>query len=179
VDNEQLQYLAQMDVYSLDEIMKQYGKDVWNYAYILTKNTAMADDITQDVFLQAYRNIISFRGEASLKTWLLRITHNISFNYRNTAFFRKVSLIGLIFPTQSSSSTEEIVLEQEFFNDIWQAALRLPAKLREVLVLEAKYELTLAEIADLLNISNGAVRSRLFRARAAMSTLLKGDPANE
>jgi RNA polymerase sigma-70 factor (ECF subfamily) len=175
VESEHMRHLAQMDIYSLDEIMKQYGKDVWNYAYILTKNTAVAEDITQDVFLQAYRHISTFRGEATLKTWLLRITHNISFNYHNTAFFRKVSLIGLIFPTQTAHSTEEIVLEREFSSDIWQAVLELPAKFREVLVLEAKYELSLTEIADLLKISNGAVRSRLSRARARMSTLLKGE----
>jgi RNA polymerase sigma-70 factor (ECF subfamily) len=177
VESEQLRYLAQMDVYSLDEIMKQYGRDVWNYAYILTKNTTMAEDITQDVFLQAYRNISTFRGEATLKTWLLRITHNISFNYRNTAFFRRVSLIGLIFPTQATYSTEDIVLEHEFSSEVWQAVLNLPAKFREVLVLEAKYELTLSEIADLLQISNGAVRSRISRARAKMSDLIKGELA--
>jgi RNA polymerase sigma-70 factor, ECF subfamily len=177
VESEQLRYLAQMDVYSLDEIMKQYGRDVWNYAFILTKNTTMAEDITQDVFLQAYRNISTFRGEATLKTWLLRITHNISFNYRNTAFFRKVSLIGLIFPTQAACSTEDIVLEREFSSEVWQTVLNLPAKFREVLVLEAKYGLTLSEIADLLQISNGAVRSRLSRARAKMFDLIKGELA--
>jgi RNA polymerase sigma-70 factor (ECF subfamily) len=178
VEDEQLRYLAQMDVYSLDEIMKQFGKDVWNYAYVLTKNTTTAEDITQDVFLQAYRNLTLFRGEATLKTWLLRITRNISYNYRNTAFFRKVSLIGLIFPIQPTTpSTEDIVLEQEFSNDVWQTVLHLPAKYREILVLEGKYELSLAEIADLLKISNGAVRSRLFRARSAMSVLLKEELA--
>lgn len=178
MEGEQLRYLAQMDDYSLDDIMKQYGRDVWNYAYVITKNPTMAEDITQDVFLQAYRNIRTFRGEATLKTWLLRITHNISFNYHNTAFFRKVSLIGLIFPTQQASrSTEEIILEREFSNDVWQAVLKLPTKFREVLVLEAKYELTLTEIANLLNITNGAVRSRLSRARAKMSVLLKEELA--
>ncbi len=160
------------------DVMLTHGQDVWNYAYVLTKNATTAEDITQDVFLQAYRNLPSFRGEATLKTWLLRITHNISFNYRNTAFFRKVSLIGLIFQTQTTTpSTEDLVLEQEFSNDVWRAVMHLPAKYREVLVLEGKYELSLAEIADLLNLSNGAVRSRLFRARTAMSILLKEEVA--
>ncbi|MDQ0899931.1 RNA polymerase sigma-70 factor (ECF subfamily) [Paenibacillus sp. V4I7] len=171
--NEYLQYLSQMDIFTLDDLMKQYGQDVWNYAYFLVKNYEMADDITQDVFLNVYRNITSYRGEATVKTWLLKITRNISYNYLNTAFFRKVTLFGFIGRKDVQPSAEHTFLDHEIANGIWKMVLNLPAKFREVLILDAKYELSVMEIAKLLGVSEGTIKSRLFRARAKLSVMLK------
>ena len=66
----ELDYLKQMtvmDTQTLDKIMNLYGNDIWNYAYFLTKQQALADDIAQDVFIKAYFGIHTFRGQASLK----------------------------------------------------------------------------------------------------------------
>ncbi|MBW7475844.1 RNA polymerase sigma factor [Paenibacillus oenotherae] len=162
-----------MDPFTLDELMKQYGQEVWNFAFFLTKNSSMADDITQDVFLQVYRHISSFRGEASVKTWLLRITRNISCNYRNTAFFRKVLLVDTAVSKEYSRSAEQSFLEKEAANHVWKQVFNLPVKFREVLVLHAKYQLSISDIAHILKIPEGTVKSRLFGARKRMSALLK------
>ena len=165
--------MTAMDPLTLEELMKEYGQDVWSFAYSITKNRAMADDIAQDAFLQAYRNLVSFRGESSVRTWLLRIARNISLNYRNSAFFRRVLLIDAWTSSGSDRSAEQAFFEQEAANDIWKHVFSLPVKQREVLVLHAKYQLSLLEIARILDVPEGTVKSRLFGARKRMSNLLK------
>ena len=174
-----LKVLVAMDSASLEELMEEYGQDVWNFAFFLAKDRNMADDIAQDVFLQAYRNLSSFRGEASVRTWLLKITRNISFNYRNSAFFRKAVLMDKWLPAGAQRSAETAFLEQEAANRIWLLVFRLPVKIREVLVLHAKYELSLQEIADVLKIPEGTVKSRLFKARKKMKALIEEDETHE
>src|SRR5690554_4692947 len=113
VSDDYLQYMISMDSSTLEELMVQYGQEVWNFAFLLTTNRSMADDITQDVFLQVFRHITSYRGEASIKTWLLRITRNISYNYRKSAFIRKVLLVDVIVHKEVNSSAEQSFLEEE------------------------------------------------------------------
>jgi len=162
-----------LDLITLEDLMGTYGQDVWNFAHLITRNRNAADDITQDVFLQAYRHSVSFRGEASVKTWLLKITRNMSYNYRNTAFFRKVLLVDLIVSKDASRSAEQSFMEKEAANEVWRQVFRLPTKYREILVLHAKYELSLQEIANILKIPVGTVKSRLFGARRRLSFALK------
>lgn len=168
-----LPYMIEMDSYTLEDLMGQYGQDVWNFAYLLTTNRMMADDITQDVFLQAYRHVTTFRGEASVKTWLLRITRNISYNYRKSAFIRKVLLVDVVVPGNNIRSAEQSFLEHEAANEVWRQVFKLPTKFREVLVLNVKYELSLQEMAGLLRIPEGTVKSRLHTARKRLLILLK------
>jgi RNA polymerase sigma-70 factor (ECF subfamily) len=173
LSDEYLQYIVDMDPYTLENLMERFGQDVWNFAYFLTKYRSMTDDITQDVFLQAYLHVTSFRGEASVKTWLLKITRNISYNYRKSAFFRKVLLVDVVLSKDNNQSAENAFIEKEASNDVWRQVFTLPTKFREVLVLHAKYQLSLMEIAQVLKIPEGTVKSRLFTARKKLSILLK------
>ncbi|MFD0672719.1 RNA polymerase sigma factor [Cohnella sp. GCM10027633] len=164
----------------LEEVMATYGRDVWNFAYFATKNRAMADDIAQETFIQAYRNVHSFRGQSSVKTWLLKITKNISINHRNSAFFRKALLMDLLIPPKGSGlSAEQEFMEREVTSELWAFVLRLPAKCREVLLLQAKHEMPLHEIAHILGIPVGTVKSRLSTARKKLSKMLEEDAAYE
>jgi len=170
--DEHWRHLTGLDPHTLDQLMAEYGPTVWNYAFLIVKNRAMADDITQDVFLKVYRRFGEFRGESSIKTWLLRITRNISMNYLRSAFFRRVLLVDRIRGGASGASAEEEFIDREAANEVWRQVFRLPAKYREVLVLQAKYELNVAEIADILDIPVGTVKSRLFAARRRLSAML-------
>jgi RNA polymerase sigma-70 factor (ECF subfamily) len=174
-----LKYLEELDAASFREIMMTYGQDVWNLAYILTKRHDMADDIAQDVFLNVYRSIGRFRGESSVKTWLLSITRNTSVNYLRSAFVRKVTLMDWVSGSATSPSAEQEAMASSFSDDIWAAVMKLPVRFREVLVLHAKYELPVKEIAHLLGISEGTVKSRLSRARQKMSAYWKEERAYE
>ncbi|GIP35904.1 RNA polymerase sigma factor [Paenibacillus sp. J2TS4] len=173
MDIDYLRYASRMDAYTLDELMNDYGQDIWNYAYFITKNRAQADDISQEVFLKAYRHISSFRGECPVKSWLLKITFNLCINYKRSAFFRKVTLRDWIRPSETHRSAEDDYIDQMMSDEIWKTILRLPAKFREVLILDIQHAMSLQEMADLLGISMGTVKSRLHRARAKVSAMLK------
>ncbi|MFC9711594.1 RNA polymerase sigma factor [Paenibacillus sp. NPDC056933] len=178
------QYLAHaqtIDNYTLKSMMDDYGNDVWNYAYFLTKSAEQADELSQEVFIRAYSGITHFRGECSLKTWLLTITRNTTFTYRKSRFFRS-SLWGETLPIHTEQvnasqgemkpekfvhpSAEAEAISREHVHEIWDIIMALPNKFRELLLLHLKYELTTGEISEMLGISAGTVKSRLSRAKA-------------
>jgi len=171
--------MASLNKETFRELMLMYGQDVWNYAYLMTKRADLADDISQDVFLKVYQNIGSFRGESSFRTWLISITRNIAINYRRSAFVRKVTLVDWIVRKETHSSAEDEAMEICLAEDIWQIVLKLPVKYREVLLLDARYDLTIKEIADVLGISQGTVKSRLSRARSKVTRIWKEGAAYE
>jgi len=179
MDKEHLQHLSRMDEFTLDKLMTAYGQAVWNYAYFLTKQRQLADDVTQDTFLKAYRHIADFRGQGSVQGWLFRIARNTASNYRRMAFLRKVTLLDVIERQGGSRSAEEEFMDAHVSNDIWRQVLQLSAPYREVLILDAKYDLSLQEIAELLGVSVGTVKSRLHRARAKLAAKLKEEKAYE
>jgi RNA polymerase sigma-70 factor (ECF subfamily) len=165
----------------LRELMQTYGRDVWNFAFSLARRSDAADDITQDTFIKVYQKLDSYRGDASIKTWILSITRNTTYDYQRSAFVRKVTLMDYIFDlTQGSqASAEDEVMEQSVTDEVWQKVLSLPAKYREILVLYAHHHLTIAEISNLLDTSEGTVKSRLHRARKRMNTLYKAGETND
>lgn len=179
LEHEYWKHLARMDADSFRDLMVTYGQAVWNFAYFITKRDHLADDVSQDVFLQVYRNIDSFRGQSSMKTWLFAITRNIAVNYMRTAFMRKVTLVDWVARRETNPSAEHEALNHALTDEIWKMVLKLPVKFREVLILEAKYELTIKEMAHVLGISEGTVKSRLSRARRKMTDLWKEEPAYE
>jgi len=155
----------------LEELMTAYGKDVWNYAFSITRKWDQADDITQEVFIKVYRNLYTFRNDSSVKTWILTITRNMTLDYRRSAFYRKVTLLEFLAPSDQSPSTEQEVIDKMAVSDLWKAVLKLPVKYREVLVLYAHYQLSMKEMAQILGITEGTVKSRLFHARKKMTKL--------
>lgn len=158
----------------LTDIMRAYGKDVWNYAFSLCGKSEMADDIAQDVFLKVLQKIDTFRGEASMKTWLLKITRTTALNHRTTWFIRKVIPLGKGFENEEygdSPSAESKAFETITLNDAWQNVMKLPTKLREVMVLFAYHEMSQKEIAETIGIPEGTVKSRLHHARIRFAKL--------
>lgn len=159
----------------LNELMNAYGKDVWNYAYSITRKWDQADDITQEVFIKVYRNLSTFRSESSVKTWLLAITRNMTLDYRKAAFYRKVTLVDFIASRgeyeQAAASTEYEVLNKMAVNEMWDMVLKLPVKYREVLILYAHHQLSMKEMAEVLGVSEGTIKSRLFHARGKISKM--------
>ncbi|MBO9609924.1 MAG: sigma-70 family RNA polymerase sigma factor [Paenibacillaceae bacterium] len=150
------------------DLMTTYGEDVWNYAFSIVRKREQADDITQEVFLKVFRNLFTFRSEASVKTWLLTITRNAAFDYRRSAFLRRVTLVDTIRTSARTASAEQETMDKLTIDDIWEQVLQLPAKYREVLILFGHHQLSMKEMADVLGIREGTVRSRLHHARMKM-----------
>ncbi|MDZ5610189.1 sigma-70 family RNA polymerase sigma factor [Bacillus pseudomycoides] len=159
----------------IDYVIREYWQDVWNYAFIITKDTHLSDDITQEVFIKVFKKWDSFRNESSVKTWLLKITRNTALNYLKSSYFKRISLVSFFRNDKEYPSAEKQFLQKETMNEVWDIVLKLPQKHREVLILDAKYELSYDEIAVTLGVSIGTVKSRLHRARARVSKILAED----
>ncbi len=139
------------------------------------KDTHLSDDITQEVFIKVFKKWDSFRNESSVKTWLLKITRNTALNYLKSSYFKRISLVSFFRNDKEYPSAEKQFLQKETMNEVWDIVLKLPQKHREVLILDAKYELSYDEIAETLGVSIGTVKSRLHRARARVSKILAED----
>ncbi|CAI8994587.1 MULTISPECIES: RNA polymerase sigma factor [Bacillus] len=159
----------------IDNVIREHWQDVWNYSFIITKDTHLSDDITQEVFIKVFKKWSSFRNESSVKTWLLKITRNTALNYLKSSYFKRISLVSFFRNDKEYPSAEKQFLQKETMNEVWDIVLNLPQKHREVLILDAKYELSYDEIAETLGVSIGTVKSRLHRARARVSKILSED----
>lgn len=179
----QMQHSAELKTSDIRMLMESYGEDVWNYAYVITRNTHTADDVAQDVFIKAYQHFASFRGEASVKTWLLKITRNTALSYLKRAFLRRVVLMGEQSPgtgqkgtirTPISPSAEAEYLERAEADELWKQVLKLPAKFRDPLVLSLHHQLSIDEISAITGLSPGTVKSRIYRAKQKVAAAWKG-----
>ncbi len=153
---------------------------MYNLARRMLGNDADAEDVTQDVLLQVLRKGHSFRGEASLPTWLHKVTVNAALSHRRRRARRQehehadpLNLFeeggGHAHPVRPWSIAPESVLEdRETAQLIEDAIAKLPEVYRDVYVLADVEGLPNAEIADMLGLSVPAVKSRLHRARLLM-----------
>ena len=161
----------------LTEWMHLYGTDVLNVAYSYVRNYQQAQDITQDVFVRAFRKMDSFRNESSVRTWLLSITVNCCKDYLRSWQYRKVRPEEHIDEDgqewQSSLSPESRVVQRLENAELWQAVEELPVKYREVLTLFYLRELSGQEVAQVLRTSEQNVRTRLYRARVLLRDVLE------
>jgi RNA polymerase sigma-70 factor (ECF subfamily) len=158
----------------LQEITQAYGKELWNYAYSIVGNAEMTDDIVQDVFIKVLEKIHTFRGESSMKTWLLSITRHIAYNSKSTWFIRKVILTEKWRERHSHPSAESEAIQQIEMNEAWQTVMKLPAKYREVLVLFVHHGMSQKEIAETIGVPEGTVKSRLHHARLKFAKQYEG-----
>lgn len=168
-----LVHAVQIEIPEMDDIVRSYWKDIWNYAFFLTKKYDAADDITQETFISAFRSIDHFRGQCTLKTWLLKICNNRAVNYRRSAFFRKIVPVPLVRKTGQQVSAETDYFAGVNLENTLSHLLSLPLKYREILMLEIRHELSIEEMSNLLGIPQGTVKSRLYRARQLMQKKLE------
>lgn len=154
--------------------MDAYGQDVIHLAYMYLQNHHAAEDVAQDVFLRAYTKWDSFRGQSSVKTWLLSITANrCKDELRSWAAKHEVKDETHIATGVAQANTENDVVDKLENNDLWQAVASLPVKYRDVIVLFYQQELSGAEIAEVLNSTEQSVRTRLYRGRTLLKTIMK------
>jgi RNA polymerase sigma factor (sigma-70 family) len=162
-------------------LMEEYGDMVMRLAYTYVKQTQLAEDISQEVFISCYQNLHQFEHKSSYKTWIYRITVNKckdllrSWSYKNIYY---KDLLSSIF-SNGTKSTESSMVESEEKEEIFQKVLSLPVKFREVIILYYYEECSVSEIAELLKISANTVKTRLHRARIALKGFLKEEIEDE
>ncbi len=156
-------------------LVEQFGSRLQASAELLCGDVARAEDLTFKTFEQALRNIRQYRPTGSFYSWLFRILLNL---YRME--LRKVSTTRLIFtdvlpdvPDVQGDVVAEVIAQQTS-EQVRVAVAELAPPLREVVLLRFFDDLSLDEIASLLQIQVGTVKSRLFTAKAQLFKALKG-----
>ncbi|WP_456276433.1 sigma-70 family RNA polymerase sigma factor [Bacillus sp. AK128] len=171
-----LDHLEQEDL-TVESIIKEYGQNILWLAYSYVKDRTLAEDITQDVFINCYKNIHRFRGDSSIKTWLYRITGNRCKDVMKSWSYRSKKMSEYLFDHHISPGRDP---EQEMmgkFEDrsLSLKVLSLPVKYREVIFLYYFEEYNIDELSDLLKIKPNTVKSRLHRGRNLLKEMYEKD----
>jgi RNA polymerase sigma-70 factor (ECF subfamily) len=174
------------DQAAFDEMVSRYWDRIYSMVNQLLRNPEDAEEVTQDAFIRAHRGLGNFRGESAFSTWLYQIATNLARN-RYWYWWRRKRSQSISFdaPIGADSDTTlaeiipadvetpgDITVNQEYVAHIAQGMERLGAKHREVLILRNVKNLSYEEIAGILGISVGTVKSRIARARESLRATL-------
>ncbi|GAB4547263.1 MAG: sigma-70 family RNA polymerase sigma factor [Anaerolineae bacterium] len=169
-DTALLQAIAQGDSAALEQLYARFGGAILSYLTAHTGNRHLAEEVLQDVMLAAWQHAANFRGESKVLTWLLTIARNRAVNaHRKESAHNPPSVPlddGVNVPSGDTEPSERVE------RGMTQSAVRkvltkLPAIYREILTLVFYHQLSGVEIAQVLNLSEGTVKSRLHRAKEA------------
>lgn len=162
-----------------EELVRTHTRRVYSICYRFTGSEGEAQDIAQEVFLRVFQSLKSFRsGEGSFVVWLTRLTRNLLIDhYRRGKMRRLTDSIEDQLPRleeESVQSRADAALSGREASEILQAALRkLSPELREAVILRDLEDLEYKEIAQVLKVPEGTVKSRLNRGRAELARILR------
>ena len=163
------------DTIAFERLFEKYHAPILNYLHRMVGDRALAEDLTQDSFVKAYRALANTRPDLAFKAWLYRIATNTAISHlRRRKLIRWVPFL----PTQDYASNESVERTVSRKHDVEQALHLLPDHYAAVLILRHYEGLSLAETAGALDISENAAKLRLFRARKAFAKVYAG-PVDE
>lgn len=152
-------------------LVKRHKEKVRNIIFITMNNSALVDDIAQDVFITVFRNLKHFRFESQFTTWLYRITVN-----RCKDYLRKMNVRKIFSPIEEGSEVSEYsspVENNDISRIVMNAISKLPVKLRMPLILKDIEGFSYQEISETLKCEMGTVKSRIFRGREKLKEILQ------
>jgi RNA polymerase sigma-70 factor (ECF subfamily) len=185
VDLDLVESLREGSEQAYEELLTRFQQPVYALALRLLDDQSEACDVVQEVFLKVFRNVGSFRGQSTLKTWIYRITVNEAHNARRWFFRHRRAEVELDKNPDESRSWKEIIPDRsrspfdEAFDSeqhlMIEAALkRINPIFREAVALRDISDLAYEEIAEILGVSLGTVKSRILRGREALREELAG-----
>lgn len=150
----------------------RYSDSVFSYIYMLVRDYQLAEDLTQDTFLKAYKKHHLFEKRAKPKTWLFSIARNLTIDYIRKQ--KPINLLKELFLTQKDtiSSPENLVEIKENLQELYRALDNLKPPYREVIILRKLKGFSTKETGDVLNWSESKVKSTLHRAIPALEKQL-------
>jgi RNA polymerase sigma-70 factor (ECF subfamily) len=163
---------------AFNQLVDRYSTQIYNFALRMTNNAEDAQDIYQEAFIHAFRGIGRFRSDSAFSTWLYRIVRNVYLDEQKRRRSRPYVSLEETIETEDGSiareveddapSPEDIVQTNERRRAVQRAITQLPERQREILVLYDIQGCTYEEIARILEINVGTVKSRLNRARRGL-----------
>jgi RNA polymerase sigma-70 factor (ECF subfamily) len=169
----------QGDDSAFERIVLKYQDRIYNLCVYMLGNRHDAEDAAQDVFTKVYQSLKSFKPQASLYTWLYRIAVNTCLDYKKRPFFEslfKSSDEGEEFvlePVSQEPSPEEMFESKQLGEILNRSLGKISRKLRAAIILREIEGLSYEEMAEVLDVSTGTVKSRISRAREELRELLK------
>ena len=146
------------DLGAFEDLVRQYQADLWRFAYHVTRDRALAEDVTQEAFLRAFRFLKGFRGDARFSSWLFRIARNCAMD----------ALHARRDQTNEEPPDVPIASVAESRVELQSALSAVGEDHRESFLLIEVFGLSYQEAADVLGVRVGTVKSRVHRARKAM-----------
>lgn len=179
-----IQAVLDGDVNAYEALVKEYEKNVYNLALRMTGNSEDAADMAQEAFIKAYNSLTAFRGDSKFSVWLYRIVSNVCLDFlRSRSRKQTVSLSTenddgeeVELDIADETHSPEQLLDRSLTRDAVRRGLAaLPPDHREILLLREIQGLSYEEIADVLGLEAGTVKSRIFRARKKLCSFLIKD----
>ena len=155
----------------LDALVREHLDSVYRVAYSVVRDSALAEDVAQDAILKAWKALPTFRGESSMRSWVLRITHNtaISTLRRRREEYRDPSLL----PEKETRATTESEAVGHLSIDAFEEALdKLDELSRSIIVLREVEGLSYEEISEMVGVPLPTVKTRLLRGRRVLAAAL-------
>jgi RNA polymerase sigma-70 factor (ECF subfamily) len=157
---------------ALEQLLADYRHKVFRMAVAMLRDAARAEDVTQDIFIKLWRALPIYDGRASVGTWLYTIARNTCLSaIRADGYRRTAPLDDAEAVEPSASSTTPLAISVE------QCLSRLPGVQRQVVTLFYMQERSVSEVAGMLDLPEGTVKSHLHRARRALAVMMA--PASE
>jgi len=173
-----IERLRQGEELAYEELLRRFQQPVYNLVFRLMNDPSDANDVVQEVFLKVFRNVNSFRCQSSLKTWIYRIAVNEAHNHRRWFSRHRRQQVGLERDEREQGyqdtlsdpgrSPFDLAASQETHEMIERALEGLNPTFRTAVVLRDIEDLSYEDIAEVLQIHLGTVKSRIMRGREAL-----------
>lgn len=164
---------AREDTGELEARLADSSSLAFRVAFSVLRNREDAEDVAQEAFARAFQRLGQLRDRDRFRTWLVRVTWRLALDHRRGARRRTAREDAVAAPPVHRETQEDQLLADERARQLWDAIDRLPDKLRLVVVLNAIDENGVADVARLLGVPPGTVKSRLFDARRKLQEWLR------
>ncbi|WP_338035516.1 RNA polymerase sigma factor [Halalkalibacter alkaliphilus] len=156
----------------ITEWYSQYSNSIFSYILLMIHEHQLAEDLTHETFIKAYKKYDSFKGDSSPKTWLFSIARHTTIDYVRKR--KPVSYLKefLSFKTDKGPLPDEVVQIKESSRELFEALRQLKKTYRDVIILRKLKEFSTKETAEILNCSESKVKSTLNRAIPALEKQL-------
>jgi RNA polymerase sigma-70 factor (ECF subfamily) len=175
-DEELVQRGSDGDQAAFSELVRRHQGKVRGLLLRLSGNRVVADDLAQEVFLRAFRGLVGFEGRARFSTWLYRIAYNVFLNHR--ARHRELHALPTGFESrQAAGPSDHAPARSDLRRDLEGAIAQLPERYRAVITLHYIEDVSYPEMAEILDLPLGTIKTHLHRAKRMLRETMAGwDP---
>ncbi len=171
-DSELLANIASGDKLAFEKLCSHYGERIFRYAFRLTADATKAEEVTNDVMLEVWKNAGKFECRSKVSTWLLGITRHVAFNAIRRKQVETVDIEDTTPPISDDTGADRAIDHRKLKEGLRQALLKLSPEHRDVIELTFFHECSYQEIADIVGCPVNTVKTRMFHARKLLQGYL-------